>query len=406
MKMKGSNMLRAFLGLPAPTEKKVIVCRGGTRAGKTYSMMQVACQWLLTGKVTDSFKLLSGTWDVVRKTLPALKESALDDFHEMITPYIVAGWVNFEAVKLRYTLRQRDPKTKQLRVRRIRFYSLDSEQKIRGRKRDLLFCNEVNDLEYKKEFFQLILRTKYYIFVDFNPSDPYTWIKSELEERRANTMGDVLTIKSTYLDNPFLDESLVREIEAIEDPQLQQVYRYGEYGLVKGLVFPKMKVVSRLPDGLKKVGVGLDFGFTNDPTAALICGQLGDTLYFRELLYDYALTSEDIAQVLKPYQLPIVADSADPKTIEELSRLGLNIRPAAKGPDSIRNGIALLKRYKLAATADSDGLLMEQKKYKYDDKARGAKRNNPLDKDNHAFDAIRYWAQFFLKRDDGPSIIG
>lgn len=390
-----SNVFNALMS--TPSDKKIVINRGGTRSGKTYSISQQIVIWLLTGKWNDSITKLEGTCDVVRKTMPALRASAMKDFTNILEQTGLAHLVHHI---------KRD-NIFQFEGREVRFYQTDDEHKLRGNQRDFLFINEADKLTYEEEFFQLLIRTRVQIVLDFNPSDPYTWIKTKLEDDRALRMGDVRTVVSTYLDNPCLPPSLIREIEAITDPDLKKVYRYGQYGTVKGLVFPKIQLVSRLPDGLKKVAIGLDFGFTNDPTAAVICGQLGDVLFFRCIIYDRALTNQDIAERLLPYGLPVIADSAEPKSIEELRRLGIRVRPAVKGPDSIRQGIALLKRYELAVTGDSEPIIMEQKLYKYaDDLNTKAKRLNPVDKNNHAWDAIRYWAQHYLsRRSDGGGII-
>lgn len=366
---------------------KIVINRGGTRAGKTYSICQILVNWLLTGVLRDNLTIKRGVASVVRKTLPALKATAQKDFEEILfnTGYSDLVEVNKTDRYFSYAGRV------------VEFFSVDDQQKIRGRKRKILYCNEANELDYKTDFFQLLIRTEEVTFIDFNPSDPYIWIKEELEDKRAVERGDTETIISTYKDNDFLSNNIIQEIEAIKDPVLRKVYVKGEYGIVKGIIFPNVTLINELPKDLKRLAIGLDFGFTNDPTAALICGVKGDNLYIDEVLYNYGLTNQDIAKELKPYKLEVIADSAEPKSIEELKRAGLKARASVKGADSIRAGIALLKNYNLHITSRSKGILREQKKYKYKEEG-GKATNKPIDNFNHSFDAIRYYALLKLTR--------
>jgi len=366
---------------------KIVINRGGTRAGKTYSICQMLVNWLLTGVIRDNLALETGVASVVRKTLPALKATALKDFEE-----ILANTGYYNLVKINKTDREYKYKG-----RVVEFFSVDNPQKIRGRKRNILYCNEGNELDYKTDFFQLLIRTKNLILIDFNPSDPYIWIKEELEDKRAAERKDTETIITTYLDNPYLSKEEVAEIESIKDQALRKVYVKGEYGIVEGIIFPDITVIDELPKNLNKIAIGLDFGFTNDPTAALVCGVKGDNLYIDEVLYSYGLTNLDIAKELKSLKLEIFADAAEPKSIEEIKRAGLRIKPAKKGADSIRAGINLLKNYNLHITSRSKGILREQKKYKYKEEG-GKATNKPIDNFNHAFDALRYYASIKLTK--------
>lgn len=373
--------------------KRIVINRGGTRAGKTYAIMQILTVWLLTGYVREGELIANGTASVVRKTLPALKATAQKDFEEILDILGVRGMIKENKTDRYFEYRDGNG------TRTVEFFSVDDQQKVRGRKRQILFCNEANELNYKNDFFQLNIRTTDLIFVDFNPSDPYIWIKEKLEDERSVELGDVETIISTYKDNPFLPESLVREIEAIKDETYRKVYVHGQYGTVRGTIFPNVTIVSEMPKQLKKKAIGLDFGFTNDPTAAILCGIHDGALYLDELLYDYALTNQDIARLLREYKAEVFCDSAEPKSIEELKRSGLRAKPTKKGSDSIRAGINILKQYELRITSRSTNLLREQKQYKYKEKD-GKTINEPIDSFNHAWDAIRYYAIIKLTRSD------
>jgi len=361
------------------SKKRIVVARGGTRAGKTYAIMQMFAFWLLFG-IFRGVKV-GKTASVVRATLPSLKATAMKDFKE-----ILVSWGFYEKIEHNKT-----DKIYTYEDRELDYFSVDDEQKVRGRKRDILFCNEGNELIYETEFFQLNIRTAHCIFIDFNPSDPYIWIKEEIEDKRAVEMEDVESFIFTYLDNGFLTNEQRREIEAIKDETLRQVYVHGQYGIVKGLIFPQITLVDSFPQQCERIAIGLDFGYTNDPTAAILCGVIGDNLYLDELVYEYALTNDQIAKRLDR-KIEVYADSAEPKSIEELKRFGLRVFAAQKGKDSIQFGINTLKQYNLHITARSYNLLKEQKLYKYKTESNGQPSNDPIDDFNHAWDAVRYYA--------------
>ena len=377
------------------TTKRIVINRGGTRAGKTYAICQLLAKWLLSGEIRRGQHIEEGVASVVRKTLPALKASAQKDFESILDEWGVLGTqVTKRIVDREYIYKKR----------RVEFFSVDDQQKVRGRKRNILFANEANELNYQSDFFQLNIRTEDLVFIDFNPSDPYNWVKLELEDKRAHLEKDVETIKSTYKDNPFISDQLAKEIESITDPDLRKVYVDGEYGLVKGLVFPKVNIIDKLPEGLRKHGLGLDFGYTNDPAALCECGLHQGGIYVHEWIYSTGLTNKDLHELILQAGLgkrKIYADSAEPKSIEELKRRGLFVKATRKGKDSIRYGINLIKQYPLFITATSVNLLKEQKLYKWHSLSDGRFTNKPIDNFNHAWDCVRYWAIMNLRKRQG-----
>ena len=274
----------------------------------------------------------------------------------------------------------------------IEFISMDMPQKKRGAKRTDLWCNEANELTFE-DFMQLNLRTENQVFYDFNPSEEF-WGITELLEKRKD---EVDYIHSTYKDNPFLNEAQVREIEALQqiDETYWKVYGLGELALFKGLVFTNWDIVSEMPSEYQMKFVGLDFGYTNDPTAVIDIQKQGDNLYFDELIFETGLTNPDIANKLKLFQqitvnTEIFADSAEPKSITEIRQRGFNIRPTIKGRDSIDIGIDGMKRYKLHITKNSINLIREFKNYKWKEDKNGKLTNEPIDMFNHGIDACRY----------------
>ena len=273
----------------------------------------------------------------------------------------------------------------------VEFFSIDDAQKRRGTKRDILFVNEANELTWE-DFFQLNIRTTQNVIMDFNPSEQF-WFNDQIQNR-----DDITIIHSTYLDNPFLNEDQINEIERLQftDQQYYQIYALGQFAGSFDRVYQYIPVDDIPTDTAKPIALGMDFGFTNDPTTLIEVWKQDDNLYFNELIYERNLTNQDIANKLKDYNIDryidIIADSAEPKSIEEIRRFGFNIKPATKGPDSVLNGIDILKRHKLHVTKQSTNIIKELNGYKCVTDKDGNKLNKPIDMFNHALDAVRYVA--------------
>jgi phage terminase large subunit len=376
------------------TDKKIVVNRGGTRSSKTYSIAQLCALWLITGEIGRGNYIHKGVWSTVRKHQTTLDKTVVRDFEEILQNEGWYGLVSHNKTK----------KTYSYKGRLVEFFGADDQQKLRGAKRNILYCNEANELEYRQEFFQLLMRTTDKIFIDFNPDDEDIWINTELEQKRTNDKGDVETIVSTYKDNTFLPESLVDEIEYLQqtDPEFWKIYGLGEYGNITGLIYENVTFIPAIPDNAKFVCYGLDFGFTNDPTAVIEIWKHDKDIYLNEMIYENGLTNEDIANRLKELgvtrQQEVICDSAEPKSIEELYRQGINSKPAKKGADSIKNGIDILKRYNINVTNNSTNLRKEFRSYKWAVDRTGNSTGKPIDKFNHAMDAVRYGAIIHLAK--------
>lgn len=374
--------------------KKIKVNRGGTRSSKTRSIAQLSLLWLLTGNIARDRSIPEGVWSTVRKYSTTLDSTVIRDFEEEIDKQDVWGLIE----------RNKTKRTYKHGNRLVEFFGADDEQKLRGSKRKILYCNEANELQYKKQFFQLLIRTEDDVFIDFNPDDENIWINTELEQRRQFDKGDVEVIVSTYKDNTFLPQSLIEEIEYLEkhDPEFWKIYGLGEYGKVFGLIFENYEIVKDMPPDAKLISYGMDFGFTNDPTAMVEVREQNGELFIRQLIYQTGMTNQDIAKRLGELGLTpqdeIVADSAEPKSIQEIYHERFNVKPAAKGKDSIKNSIDILKRYKLNVIASSVDLVKEFKTYKWAMDKEGKSINAPVDYNNHAIDALRYVALNKLKR--------
>jgi phage terminase large subunit len=350
---------------------KITVEQGGTRSGKTYNILM----WIIFSYCMNN---KGKTISIVRKTLPAVRSSVLRDFIAILSKANLYKVENHNKSNFEYYLNGNT----------VEFMSVDQPQKVRGRKRDLLFLNEGNELDLE-DWRQLLFRTTEKVIIDFNPSDEFHWIYDEVLTR-----DDVDFYQTTYLDNPFLEQSIINEIERLKtiDEQYWNIYGLGERGKNRSSVFTFIE--SDIPEAAKLKCYGLDFGFASDPTSLVAFYQHEDTLYFDELIYQVGMTNADIGNVLKSLQIDkrniIWGDSSEPKSIQEIYHQGFNIKPTAKGPDSINVGIDMMRRYTIAVTKRSLNLIKEFRNYKYIEDKMGKLTNKPVDAFNHGIDACRY----------------
>jgi phage terminase large subunit len=351
------------------SDTRITCLQGGTRSSKSYSLAQL----FIVKCLEDTGK----TYTICRKTLPALKATAYRDMLQILKELDLYTEEYHNKSELSY----------QLNGNLLEFISVDQPQKIRGRKRNCLWLNEANEFTYE-DWQQLILRTTEKIYLDYNPSDPYSWIYDKVVVR-----DDCTFIKSTYRANPFLDDDTVAEIERLKDldPDYWQVYGLGEIGSVQTMIFRKFELVDEVQGRL--IGYGLDFGFTNSPSALVAVYQSDDNLYIKEMLYEKRLTNTDLANKLREFRIDrqseIIGDSAEPKTIEEIYRQGFNIKPAKKGA-GIHLGIDIMRRYKLHITKDSLNAIKEFRGYKWATDKNGDVLNTPVKINDHLIDATRY----------------
>jgi phage terminase large subunit len=273
---------------------------------------------------------------------------------------------------------------------RIEFFSADQSAKLRGGRRDILFINECNNVS-KEAFDELDVRTRKCTFVDFNPV-------SEFYIHELQKLPTTEWIHSTFLDaQSVLDKSVVDNILSRKDrdPNWWRVYGLGLLGQLEGLIHPQFTQCNSLPEKFDREIFGLDFGYSQDPAALVQCRIVGDTLYCRELIYECGMTNQMLAKrmdslgVRRGYDV-IIADSAEPKSIEEIHQFGFDIRPSVKGPDSIRTGIQKVNQYKQVWTTDSLNCIKEQRNYQWERDKDGKYTNKPINDWNHGMDARRY----------------
>jgi len=358
---------------------KIIVEQGGTRSGKTFNiLLYLIFEYCL--------KQSNKTITIARKTFPSVRATVMRDFIDILKQHKL----------YREELHNKSSSEYKLNNNLVEFISVDQPQKIRGRKRDMLFINEANELDFE-DWQQLVFRTTEKIILDYNPSDEYHWIYDKVINR-----DDVEFYKTTYLDNPFLDVSIIKEIERLKytDEQYWQIYGLGEKGVSKATIFNYIEV-PHIPYDAELVSYGADAGYTNDPSTLVSVYKKDYNLYIKEHLYRTMMTTKDLSDHFKQEvqrRSPIYFDAAEPRLIDELRRMGHNIQPSLKGRDSINAGIDLLKRYKIHITSDSNNAIQEFRNYKWLEDRSGKLTNKPVDKNNHIIDAVRYATYSIMSR--------
>lgn len=376
---KASRILQRNADALATGKYRIIANKGGTRSTKTWSLLQLMLIIATSQKVLIS---------IVSESMPHLRKGAMRDMERILD--------NAKLVEDKHYQRNRTENTLTFpNGGMIEFFSVDSYTKVHGAQRDYLFINECNNIEWEI-YRQLAIRTSKVVFLDWNPRSAFWW------DERLEGRGDSILIKSTYLDNPFLSASQIAEIESNKgDENWWRVYGLGENGSVEGLVYSRYRIVQSMPTTGKMRFYCIDFGFTNDPTAILRVTLQGGELWIEELAYQVGMLNKDIAEVLVNSGATrldnIVADSAEPKSIAEINAIGgLNIKATTKGQGSIVAGIGAVQAYQLNVMSDALGLIEELRNYSWKKDINGNYLNIPVDKYNHALDALRYGVTTYL----------
>ena len=351
-------------------KKRITQHIGGTRSGKTYAILQ----YLLVKALQEPQNIT-----VVRRTVPSLKRSVIKDFKEILTNLGI--WSNES-----YNISDRVYQFANGSL--LSFVNTDDAEKLRGVKSDILFIDEASE-QHLESFFQLSIRTTGEIILAFNPTiSPYHFLRN---------MDDVEVFRTTYKDNPYLPEVMVKEIQALEhkNPKYYKIYGLGEYAPNDKAVFQNFQILEDMPTH-ELIGFGMDFGFSQDPTTLIAVHKHHDMIYCRELMYERGLTTQDIISKLKSLNIgrqdEIWCDSADPRLIEEIHRSGFNAKGVKKGPDSIKFGISVLQNFGIVVDKKSTHLIDELYGYEYAQDKNGVVLDKPQDFNNHCIDALRYLA--------------
>ena len=359
--------------------KRVRIVQGGSSSSKTFTILPI----LIAYCTQNDDKLVS----IVAESIPHLRRGAIRDFTKIM------GWLgNPMDLMNKSTLTYTFPNGSQ-----IEFFSADQPDKLRGGRRDVLFVNECNNIDFES-YQQLSIRCREFIYLDYNPTAAF-WVHTELKDEPDSDF-----IILTYKDNEALEQSIVNEFEkAVKKAETSDywrnwvnVYVYGIIGSLEGVIFNNWKQIDSIPAEAKLLGYGQDYGFTNDPTTLVACYKYEGKLIWHELIYQKGLSNSELARLMKQGGVKphtdVIGDSAEPKTISELKSYGFNIRGAKKGADSIKHGIQLLQEYDMLVTSSSLNLIKELRSYQWNDK----KSNVPIDNHNHLIDGMRYLAQHKL----------
>jgi phage terminase large subunit len=354
-------------------KKRVKIIQGGTSAGKTYGIIPI----LITKASTYANQEIS----IVAESIPHLRRGALKDFLRIMKSTNRFYEQRFNKSLLRYEFANGSV---------IEFFSADDSSKLRGARRDILYINECNNVNFES-YNELSIRTKKEVYLDFNPANEF-WVHTEL---KGETDSDFLIL--TYKDNEALDERIVKEIEKNRDKSATsaywanwwRVYGLGEIGMLEGVVFSNWKIIDTIPTEAKLVGIGLDFGYTNDPTAIIEVYNYNGQRIVNELKYQTGMLNSDIAKEL-PKNVVVYADSSEPKSIDEIRRYGITIKGVTKGKDSINYGIDIMQQQNYLVTSQSTNLIKELRAYCWDQDKTGKQLNKPQGKQDHGIDALRY----------------
>lgn len=361
------------------SDKRFIINQGGSRSSKTYSLCQLIIVWCLQ----NPNKVVS----IVRKTFPALRATVMRDFFEVLKDLELYEKASHNMSENIYRFNNGSI---------VEFFSVDDEQKIRGRKRDIGWCNEANELWFD-DFQQLNMRTESKLIFDYNPSESSGWLY-ELPEAES------VLIKSTYKDNPFLPESIKRQIEDLKrtDEALYQIYALGEKAISKSNIYTNWTFVQHRPSKFTQYVYGLDFGF-NHPTALIRVYWHEKDIYIEPVIYESYLTTSDLIERFINLgidkSIDILADYSRPEIIAEMQIAGYNVNNANK---VVKKGIDNVKTFGVMCQ-DDPRMKKEYDNYKWK-KIGDTITDEPVKLFDDAMDAIRY-ATTFIKEmyfsDDG-----
>ena len=357
-------------------KSRVKVIQGGTSASKTFSILAIL--------IDRAIKTPNLEISVVAESIPHLRRGANKDFLKIMKETGRYIPTHYNKTLLRYEFSNGSY---------MEFFSVDDETKLRGARRNILYLNEANNINYDA-YMQLEIRTDGEIYLDFNPTSNF-WAHTEVLTK-DNSQHLILT----YKDNEALSEEIINSLELNRQRAATstywenwcRVYLDGQVGQIEGTIFNDYLVIDRIPDDARILCYGLDFGFSEDPVALVAIYKYDTNLIIDEVIYRKGVLNSELSNLMKQNQVTgeIFADSAEPKSIAELKRYGHQVKPVEKGRDSVKFGIQLIQEYKLLVTKQSTNILEELSKYMWKRNRDGGYDPEPIDMYNHAMDAMRY----------------
>ncbi len=368
----------------ASLNKKIRIVQGGTSASKTISILL----FLIDKCQRDKTKTLTS---VVSESTPHLKRGAIRDFKNIMVEHRYWRDDLWNATDSIYTFETGS---------QIEFFSADQPDKLRGARRDRCFMNEANNMTLDT-FDQLEVRTKEFIFIDYNPTVEF-WALTEVKAKR----DDVDFIILTYKDNEALSPEIIASIESRQNRKSWwQVYGLGQLGEVEGKIYKNWVILDEIPPEARLERRGLDYGYTNDPTAIVDVYKWNGAFIWDEVTYQKGLSNRQIADILMNQEnntVLVIPDSAEPKSNDELVAYGINLLPANKGKGSVNHGIQVVQSQTIFVTKRSVNIIREYRNYLWETDKDGKILNVPEGGFDHAMDAGRY-AMETLNIDTGLS---
>lgn len=353
----------------ASLKKRIRVVQGGTSASKTVSILLL----LIHEAQSDSVPTLTS---IVSESFPHLKRGVMRDFLNILESHNYFKSERWNKTDFIYTFETGS---------KIEFFSVDQPSKVRGPRRDRLFINEANNIPYEA-FDQLEVRTKGTIYLDYNPTTEF-WYYDKVANR-----ADVDFLIVTYKDNEALDKSIVDSIEQRKNNvQWWKVYGEGQLGEIVSRIYTGWRIIDEIPHEARLERYGVDFGYTNDPTSIVAVYYYNGGYVLDEISYQKGLSNKMIADIFtnnKPAL--IIADSAEPKSIDEIKIYGHSIVPAVKGQGSVTQGIQFVQQQQISVTKNSVNIIKEYRNYTWITDKDGKIINEPDHLYSHSMDAIRY----------------
>lgn len=361
-------------------KKRIKALQGGTSASKTIS----ALLYLIAKAQSDKKPTLTS---IVSESIPHLKKGCIRDFKQIMKEHNYWKEKRWLATDLVYTFETRS---------QIEFFGADQADKLRGGRRDRLFINEANNISFQA-FEELEVRTREQIILDWNPTSEF-WFYNEVYGKR----DDVELIILNYLDNEALDEETKKSIEQRKGRKdWWKVYGLGELGELEGKIYKNWQIIDAIPHEARLEKRGLDFGYSNDPTAIVDIYKYNDGFILDEICFQKGLSNKQIADIIQNYeQVPTMADSAEPKSIDEIKSYGVNIHPSLKGKDSVRQGIQFVQDQRISITKRSVNIIKEYRNYLWKVDKDGKILNEPEHAFSHSMDAIRYGFSAYKPQQD------